>query len=149
MGLSLAQPAANLDFIRYILNPSNHLPGIPIDYISYHFYAVPGSQETIADWQYSLFQQTDNFLDTVHSVEAIRKQLSPATKTDIDEFGSILPTDAPPANGVTPPPAWWNLSAAVYAYGWVKLARMQIDIVGESQLIGYPTQYQSLSMMDW
>ena len=26
---------------------------------------------------------------------------------------------------------------------------MQIDIVGESQLIGYPTQYPSVSMMDW
>jgi len=149
MGLSLAQPAAHLDFIRYFLNPSNHLPGIPIDYISYHFYAVPGSQETIDDWQYSLFQQTDKFLDTVQSIEAIRTQLSPATKTDIDEFGSILPTDAPPAVGVTPLPKWWNLSAAVYAYTWVKLARMRIEIVGESQLIGFPTQYQSLSMMDW
>ena len=27
--------------------------------------------------------------------------------------------------------------------------RLQIDILGESQLIGYPTQYPSVSMMDW
>jgi hypothetical protein len=26
---------------------------------------------------------------------------------------------------------------------------MQIDIIGESQLVGYPTQYPSVSMMDW
>ena len=26
---------------------------------------------------------------------------------------------------------------------------MQIDIIGESQLIGYPTQFPSVSMMDW
>jgi hypothetical protein len=26
---------------------------------------------------------------------------------------------------------------------------MQIDIIGESQLVGYPTQFPSVSMMDW
>jgi hypothetical protein len=26
---------------------------------------------------------------------------------------------------------------------------MQIDIIGESQLVGYPTQYPSVSMMNW
>ena len=149
MGLSLAQPASHLDLVQYFLNPSNHLPGIPIDYISYHFYAVPGPQETIDQWQYSLFQQVDQFLSTVAAVETIRMQLAPTTRTDIDELGSILPTDAPPAVGVTPPAAWWNLSAAMYAYTYVKLARMQIDVVGASQLVGFPTQYQTLSMMDW
>ena len=32
---------------------------------------------------------------------------------------------------------------------YVKLARLQIDIVGASQLVGFPTQYQTLSLMDW
>jgi len=149
MGLSLAQPAAHLDFIQYFLDSSNHLPGIPIDYISYHFYAVPGPQETLAQWQYSVFQQVDQFLSTVNAIETIRKQLAPTTRTDIDELGSILPTDAPPAAGVMPPSAWWNLSGAMYAYTYVKLARLQIDIVGASQLVGFPTQYQTLSLMDW
>jgi hypothetical protein len=37
----------------------------------------------------------------------------------------------------------------MYAYLYIELAKMQIDIVGESQLVGYPTQYPSVSMMDW
>lgn len=149
IGLSLAVPANHLDFIQYFLDPANHLPEIPIDYISYHFYAVPGPQETIDDWQYTLFQQGDLFVDTVRSVEAIRKKLAPNTRTDIDELGTILPTDAPPAVGVTPPPAYWNLSAAFFAYMYVRLARLQIDVVTQSQLVGFPTQYPTVSMMDW
>jgi hypothetical protein len=31
----------------------------------------------------------------------------------------------------------------------MQLARLQIDVIGESQLVGYPTQYPSVSMMDW
>jgi hypothetical protein len=148
MGLAMGNPT-RLDFIEYFLNPSNHLPGIPLDYISYHFYAVPPSQQTIDDWQYELFQQADDFLNTVRSIETIRKSLVPETKTDIDELGTILPTDLPPAVGLTPPPAYWNLSGAMYAYLYVELARLQIDVVGESQLVGFPTQYPSVSMMDW
>jgi hypothetical protein len=149
MGLSLGLPGNQLDFIRYFLNPSNHLPGIPIDYISYHFYTVPEVSETVDSWQYTLFQQADEYLTTVRSVEAIRRQLSPDTLTDIDEFGSILPTDAPPGIGPSPPPIWWNTSAAVYAYMYLQLARMQIPILGEAQLIGFPSQYPTLTLIDW
>jgi hypothetical protein len=149
IGMSLGLPAIHLDFVRYFLDPSNHIPGTPIDYISYHCYAVPGLQETPDTWQYTLFQQADTFLDTVRSVEAIRKQFSPNTRTDIDEIGAILPTDAPPGIGPPPPPQWWNASAAVSAYFYVQLARMQIDIVGEAQLIGFPSQYPTLTMIDW
>jgi len=50
----------------------------------------------------------------------------------------------------TPIPAYyWNLSGALYAYTWLNLAHMGIDIVGESQLMGYPTQYPSVSMINW
>ena len=149
MGLSLGLPANQLDFVRYFLDPSNHTPGIPIDYISYHFYTVPAIEENVDSWQYTLFQQADQYLDTVRSIEAIRRRLAPKTLTDIDEFGSILPTDAPPAIGVTPPPIWWNVSAAVYAYMYVQLARMQVPILGEAQLIGFPSQYPTLTLIDW
>ena len=148
MGLALGY-ATDLNFIQYFLNPANHKPGIPLDYISYHFYVVPPVGQTVADWQFEFFQQADQFLATVRSIETIRKQLAPETKTDIDEIGTILPTDAPPAVGVTPPPAYWNLSAATYAYFYLELARLQIDAVGESQLVGFPAQYPTTSMMDW
>ena len=53
------------------------------------------------------------------------------------------------ADKVPPPAAYWNLAGALYADLFIELSRMQIDILGESQLIGYPTQYPSVSMMDW
>ncbi len=149
MGMALASPSSHLDFIQYFLNPANHKPGIPIDYISYHFYAIPATTETVDTWQYTFFAQAESFLNSVRSIETIRKGLSPQTRTDIDELGTILPTDNTSTDSVPPPAAYWNLSGAMFAYMYVELAKMQIDVVGESQLVGFPSQFPSVSMMDW
>ncbi len=37
----------------------------------------------------------------------------------------------------------------MYAYIFGQLATQGIDIAGESQLVGYPTQFPSVSMVDW
>ena len=149
MGLALEAPRDNPHYFEYFLNPANHKPGIPLDYISYHFYAVPTMAQTIANWQYTFFDQADGFLAAVRYIENIRKRLSPQTKTDTDELGVILPTDNTAADKVPPPPAYWNLAGSVYAYLFIELSRQQIDIIGESQMVGYPTQFPSVSMMDW
>jgi Glycosyl hydrolases family 39 len=148
MGMALGSPN-DPRYFEYFLNRSNHKSGIPVDYISYHFYATPTKEQTLDNWQYTFFDQADGFLGKVRYVEAIRKRLSPETKTDLDELGAILPTDNKPGDNVPPPAAYWNLAGALYADLFIELSRMQIDIVGESQLIGYPTQYPSVSMMDW
>jgi hypothetical protein len=44
---------------------------------------------------------------------------------------------------------YWNLASAVYAYLWSRLSELGIDVVGESQLVGYPTQFPSVTMLDW
>ena len=149
MGLALAAPSANPRWFQYFLNHKNHKPGIPLDYISYHFYAAPAREEKLSDWQYTFFDQADGFLNTVRYVEAIRKRLSPETKTDLDELGVILPTDNKPGDDAPPPHAYWNACGSLYAYLFIELSRMQIDIAGMSQLVGYPTQFPSVSMMDW
>jgi hypothetical protein len=149
VGLALAEPGRDEKFFEYFLNPANHKPGIPLDMISYHFYASPASAETLDDWQYTFFDQEAGFLNTVRYVEAIRKRLSPDTKTDLDELGVILPTDNKAADNVPPPAAYWNLAGALYADLFIELSRLQIDVAGESQLVGYPTQFPSVSMMDW
>jgi hypothetical protein len=149
MGMALGGPSDHPDFVEYFLNPANHKPGIPLDIISYHFYASPSPSQKIDSWQYTFFDQAAGFLNTVHYIESIRKRLSPATMTDTDELGVILPTDNTPADKVAPPAAYWNLAGSLYAYLYIELARLQIDIIGESQLIGYPTQFPSVSMMDW
>lgn len=37
----------------------------------------------------------------------------------------------------------------MYAYLFGELTRMGVDVAGESQLVGYPTQFPSVSMVDW
>jgi hypothetical protein len=149
MGLALAAPRDNPHYFEYFLNPANHKPGIPLDYISYHFYATPTPKQTIEDWQYTFFDEADGFLTGVRFAEAIRKRLSPSTKVDLDELGVILPTDNKAGDNIPPPAKYWNVAGALYGYLYIQLSRMQIDIIGESQLVGYPTQYPSVSLMDW
>jgi len=151
MGLGLGAPSENGALIEYFLDPSHHKAGIPLDYISYHFYATPAQGESPDTWQFTFFSQADSFLATVRYVELLRKRLSPATKTDTDEIGTILPGDPGTLSGPAPsiPGRYWNASGALFAYVYAGLAAQGIDIVGESQLVGYPGQFPSVTMIDW
>lgn len=149
VGMALAMPSLAPRFFEYFLDHAHHKAGIPLDMISYHFYAAPVAGEGLDQWQYTFFDQEAGFLNTVRYVEEIRKRLSPETRTDLDELGVILPTDNTPKDNVAPPAEYWNLAGALYADLFIELSRMQIDVIGESQLVGYPTQFPSVSMMDW
>jgi hypothetical protein len=149
VGMALAIPGNAPRFFEYFLDHAHHKPGIPLDMISYHFYASPVAGETLDDWQYTFFDQEAGFLNTVRYIEEIRKRLSPETRTDTDELGVILPTDNTPKDNIAPPAEYWNLAGALYADLFIELSRLQIDVIGESQLVGYPTQFPSVSMMDW
>jgi len=149
VGMALAFPDRP-EWFEYFLDPRHHKNGTPLDMISYHFYAI-GSTEKGADvMQYTFWDQAEGFLKEVKFIESIRKRLSPTTKTTIDELGSILDNDNDIPDRKTPiPDTYWNLSGALYAYTYLALAHMGIDVVGESQLVGYPTQYPSVSMINW
>lgn len=153
VGLALAYPGGNPRFFEYFLDRRNHQPGVPLDYISYHFYASPTPGESPEVQQYTFFAQADGFLNVVRYVESIRQRLSPSTQTMINEVGSIRDNDNASAMiGKGPaqiPASYWHLSAALYAYLYAELTRLGIDVVGESQLVGYPTQFPSVSMVDW
>jgi hypothetical protein len=150
VGLALENPKEGLPRIEYFLDSKNHEPGIPLDMISYHFYASPKTGETADNWQLTFFAQAAGFLDTVHKVEEIRQRLSPTTQTTIDEVGVILPHDNDPGDPVKRiPPIYWNAAGALYAYLYVELSKIGIEVVGESQLVGYPTQFPSVSLIDW
>ena len=45
--------------------------------------------------------------------------------------------------------SYWNLAGAMYAYIFGELTKIGIDVAGESQLVGFPTQFPSVSMVDW
>jgi hypothetical protein len=149
MGLALAAPGTNPKYYEYFLNRKNHKPGIPLDYISFHFYASPALDENLDAWQHTFFNQAQGFLATTRFIIAIRDRLSPSTKLDTDELGVILPTDNTPADKVPPPARYWNAAGALYGYLFVELSKLGVDVIGESQLVGYPTQFPSVSMIDY
>ena len=154
MGLALAMPSDDARYFEYFLNPANHKPGIPLDYVSYHFYASPSPDQDLNNWQYTFFDQADRFLATTRYIEVIRQRLSPQTKTDTDELGVILASDESEiaeskAHPDTIPKLYWNAAGSLYAYLYIELAKLGIDVIGESQLVGYPSQFPSVSMIDW
>jgi hypothetical protein len=153
VGAALAIPSRSPEFFEYFLNPKNHKPGIPLDFISYHFYAIPTPDQTPEIQQFTFFTQADGFLSVTRYIESIRQRLSPKTRTTIDEIGAISADDLgqdQPGHVAQPiPNSYWNLTGAMYAYIFGELTSMGIDVAGESQLVGYPTQFPSVSMVDW
>jgi len=127
------RPQRSSEYFEYFLNPANHKPGIPLDFISYHSMRNHTSQ-TIADWQYTFFDQADGFLNTFITLRTFES----AFTADEDRYRQLelffLPTTT---GGQNPPPAaYWNLAGSLYAYLFIELSQLQIDVIGESQLIG-------------
>lgn len=152
VGMSLAEPMRSPEQFEYFLNPANHVAGTPLDAISYHFYADAEPGETDADQQYTFFARADAFLNSVRYIESIRKRLSPTTQTQINEAGCIAADDLAQGaahNGKLPSAQYWNLCGAVFAYLYAGLAEQGIDVLGASQLLGYPTQFPSVTLLDW
>ncbi|HUI41655.1 MAG TPA: glycosyl hydrolase family 39 [Terriglobia bacterium] len=153
VGISHSYIGAHPEYVTYFLNPKHHKPGIPLDMISYHFYAVPNADEPPEAQQFTYFDQADRFLEDVGYIEAIRKMLSPRTGTMVNEIGTMLPDDwAQTSPGyVFKPirPDYWNLSAATFAYVFVGLARLGIDAAGESSIPNAPGMWPSIAMLDW
>jgi hypothetical protein len=151
VGLALAYPSRGPKFFEYFLNPKNHQAGIPMDMISYHFYAVQSPDEATETEPYTFFEQADGFLNTVRYIEVIRQRLSPGTRTTVDEIGTFdrYISGTPGYVYKDVPQSYRNLTAAIYAYVYAGLAKQGIDVAGESHLVGTPTMFPSCSMVDW
>ncbi len=153
VSISSSYPGSHSKFFDYFLDPRHHQPGVPLDMISCHFYAVPGGDEPASVYPYTFFDQADRFLEVVGYIKTIRERLSPHTGTMVDEIGTMLPSDwdqGKPGYVFKPiAPSYWNLSAAVYAYVFAGLARKGIDVATESLIPGYPGQFPSIAILDW
>ena len=153
VGISDSYPAGYPDFFMYFLNPRNHNAGIPLDMISYHFYAVPGADESPEIQPITYFYQADKFLEVVGYIESMRKHFTPKTGTMVNEIGTMLPEDWL-QNGpkyVFKPirPSYWNLSGAIYAYVFAGLAGKGIDEAAESAVPCSPGLWATAAMTDW
>jgi len=136
------------EFMETFLDPKKHANEVPIDYVSYHAYVWINQKRGIDSEQHASFEQARQFIEQFYFIEAIRKRLSPHTKTMVNEVGSIRYDDAQNANSQIEP-WYWSLSAALYAYLYAELADIGVDVVGESQLVGYPYQFPCVTMVDW
>jgi hypothetical protein len=153
VGMALADTANRPDYFEYFFDSKNHKPGIPLDMMSYHFYAQPAADQPSETWQYTVADQSLRFVETVKYIEIIRKRLAPHTSTTVDELGVILPQDVlqgKPDYAFKPfPDFYWNLCAAQYALLYGELAKLGIQGVGSSALMQRPGFFPSVSMMDW
>lgn len=146
VGISVAH-TNNPEYFEYFLNEKNHKPGIKVEAISYHHYSSPSLEgQPLQYYQYTFFEKAEGFLDKVRYIENIRKRLAPHARTMINELGVIL--RSPEVSGPIDKD-YWNLAGAMYAYIFLELTKMGIDVVGESQLVGYPTQFPDVSMVNW
>lgn len=168
VGLALGN-SGSLDQVSYFLNASNHLPGIPLDMISFHHYASAqrdgGDNGTAYE---AFFGSGDDWLTQVSAIMAIRDALNPSVMMDADEVGVILADDNDPIwTSADPgfPLVYWNAAAASYAYLYGQTSLLGLDVLGESQLVGYPSfnftrsdlhglwtappQYPSVAMLNW
>ncbi len=136
-----------------------HAPGTPIDWISYHFYAGASQRNDSAAYT-QFFADADGFVTEVAQIVAIRDALNPGVKMDVDETGVILPDDNDPkwtSDAPGFPLVYWNAAAAGFTYVWARLGMLGVDVVGESQLVGYPElpaqglapQYPSVALLNW
>ena len=71
VGLALAT-TTDPHYFEYFLDPKNHKPGVPLDFISYHFYAVPTADQTPEVEQFTYFDQAEGFLKTVRYVDTMQ-----------------------------------------------------------------------------
>lgn len=151
VGLALGDNAnpQYFDYLSEFLDPTKHATGIPLDYVSYHWYGSPDALTTEQEAA-ECFSQADDFITHVGQIETIRKQLSPNVKTTLNEIGTFDPQGTTTiVPGYTVPPEYYVWSGAVYAYVFSGVTAMGIDTIGESQLVGYPSQYPSVSMVNY
>lgn len=147
VGMALAS-TQDPEYFEYFLNPKNHKPGVQVEGISYHHYSTPSwSDQPLDAYQYTFFEKANCFLDKVRYIENIRKRLAPKTFTMINEIGVIM--HDPKDTAYIIPNSYWNLAGAMYAHIFLELTKLGIDVAGESQLVGYPTQFPDVSMMNW
>jgi hypothetical protein len=148
VGLALAHDTS-VEYVQSFLNSSNHAASIPLDVISYHWYGSPAVNTTEVEAA-QCFQQVDDLIEAIMQIESVRQQLSPSTKTTLDEIGTMDPqgtTSIVP--GYEVPSEYYVWSGAVYAYVFSRVATLGIDYIGQSQLVGFPGQYPSVSLVNY
>ena len=154
MGLALAAPRDNPRFFEYFLNPANHKPGIPLDYISFHFYATPQADagHPTAGSTHSSTRPTGSSM-AVRYIETIRKRLSPRNEDGYRRAGSHLcrrPSQNDPGHVTRPiaqPTGTWPARSTRTSSSSCRACRSTSS--GNRNWWDIRRSFPSVSMMDW
>jgi len=151
--LALAFPNNGDAYVDYFLDAKNHQPGIPRDMFSYHNYIGADGEKWLdgqagEEQQYAYFDKVDDFMKTVSRLDAIRRKRSPATKTFINELGSI-PVGGASDPKLVIPDFYWVTSSAMFAYAYVGVVKRGIDLLAIAELIDYPGQFAGTTICNW
>ena len=148
--LGLALGSHNqFEYYQYHLNASNHVPKtVPLDGISYHQYV--SASGTVQSMAKTYFSQMDQFVVEVNKIETIKKSLSPATESFINEIGC--------ASSSYMEEGFYQMCGATYAYLFAKASPLGVQHFGMSQVVGFTgaslcegcaDEWPSTSMVDW
>jgi hypothetical protein len=94
-------------------------------------------------------------IDRIHQVMKVRDELSPKTKLIIDELGTfnLVKPGEDACKAVEPysayKPLYWVAAGANWAANFITAENSDIPIFSMSQMLGYPTQCLSISMVNW
>jgi hypothetical protein len=155
---------AEVPWAKYFLNPKNHSPGaLPVQWFSFQNYVVATNDPTT--WQAKFFtgQPTSDtegaaaqaFAARMRQVLKIRDELSPKTKIIIDELGTfnLIKPGEDACSAVEPynayNPRYWVAIGANWAANFITAEHLGFPIFSMSQLLGYPTQCLSITMVNW
>ena len=155
MGLAVAAPQRRSALsLRVLPRPRNIMRPGPagLDFLSL-LRGAALSEDIETGSTRSSIKPTD-FSTDVRYMEAFASDSRPRRRPIIDELGVDLPTDeledsTGKAGLRSHPAALLERRGPLYAYLFIDFRSMGIDVIGESQLVGYPTQFPSVSMMDW
>mmetsp|Transcript_368 Transcript_368/g.402 ORF Transcript_368/g.402 Transcript_368/m.402 type:complete len:306 (-) Transcript_368:40-957(-) len=139
LGLVLEQ-MGSVEWYEYFLNMSNHASkDIPVDWISFHFYASPKSGNNATEIE-EIFPLIDGALQKGREIVKIRDKLLPSVKLAVNELGVIT---QPPFSDL-----FWIACSSYYAYGYTQFGLMGVNAVHSSQLLGYISQFPAVTMVD-
>jgi Glycosyl hydrolases family 39 len=143
---------------EYFLNPRNHRRGTPLDWFSVHNYPIGGNAPSA--WQAQYFTGPELygapsglFAGQLRQLIGIRNRLSPHTKIALDELGTFDVAGGSPTASTaaysTYNPLYWVASGANFAANFITAERLGISLISMTQMLGYPTQSESTTMVNW
>ncbi len=151
MGLALA--SRDVKWVEEFLKTPNR------DAFSFHYYSGPRtSRSDPAGFELMIADVDTHLLGPAQVIVDTRNAMSPSTKIYVDEVGTILPRDND-VGVMQPGVLYYQASGAMFAYTFVQLARIEVEAVMMSQLVGSAAintadcrvpdpQYPSVSMFD-